>query len=194
MYVALGVLVTLVFWATALLGQQMTKKSDKGHDALEKRLRLREEMHRRMMDKLLRGIGPDQDMFSDMEKLMDEVMNDSLSDFGSFPHQASEGFDSDWSESPSGRTLSITPKNKDQKLNIDVSNGMVVIKGTSEIKTSQGSSVSNFVNSFSVPEDCDPGQVKIEDKQGKILVFFPYRGPTKEIRKPLPPTREEVQI
>ncbi len=194
MYVVLGILFLMVFSAGTLLGQQVSKPVDDNVDPMEKRMRLREEMHRRMMDKILRGIGPDQDMFSDMEKFMDEVMTDSFNGFESFSRTTSQNYKLEWLESTSGRTLSITPNSKDQKLNIDVSNGLVIIKGSNEVKTPQGLSVSNFTNSFNVPGDCDPGKVKMEQKGGTILVFFPYRTATKEIRKPVAPTGDEVQI
>lgn len=194
MYVVLGVLFLLVFSAGRLLGQQASKPVDDKIDPIEKRMRLREEMHRRMMDKLLRGIGPDEDMFSDMEKFMDEVMTDSFNGFESFSRTTSQNYKLEWLESTAGRTLAITPKSKDQKLNIDVSNGLVIIKGTTEVKSAQGVALSNFTNSFNVPGDCDPGKVKMEEKDGKILVFFPFRTATKEIRKPVAPTGGEVQI
>lgn len=198
MYLALSVLLLLFFWAGALLGQQNYRPvDDKVSDSMEKRIRLREEMHRRIMEKILHGIGPDQDMFTDMEKMMDEVMTDSFNGFDSLA-PSSQNYQTQWQESTSGRTLAITPKSKEQKLNIDISNGLVIIKGMNETKTANGISVSNFTNSFSVPVDCDSKKVKMDQKDGKILVFFPYLTASKEIkapaRKPLPPSEEDVQI
>lgn len=203
MYVALAIMFLLVFWAGALLGQQKSKSSfdDPQMDGFEKRMRMRQEMHRRMMDKLINGNGPDQDMFSDMEKFLDEAMSDSLSPFSSV-RGVSNNFKTEWNESASGRTLVITPSSPEQKLDIDVTNGMVTIKGKSEIKNGNNVSVSNFQNSFSVPADCDFSKVKIDQKDGKILVQFPYTAtskpkvikPIEEDRKPLPPSESDVQV
>lgn len=198
MYVALTIMILIVFWAGTLLGQQTSKPVDDNvSTSMEKRMKMREEMHRRIMDKLIHGIGPDQDMFSDMEKMMDEVMTDSFNGFDSLAPNT-QNYQTEWQESTSGRTLAITPKSKEQKLNIDISNGLVIIKGMNETKTAHGVSVSNFTNSFSVPADCDSTKVKMDHKDGKILVFFPYLTASKEIkapaRKPLPPSGEEVQI
>lgn len=199
MYVAISILILVVFWAGALLGQHVIKPADdKTSDSMEKRIRMREEMHRRMMEKLLHGIGPDQDMFSDMEKMMEEIMTDSFNGFGSLSPASSQNFKMEWQESAAGRTLAITPRSKEQKLNIDISHGMVIIKGMNETKTPHGVSVSNFTNSFNVPSDCDPGKVKMDQKNDQILVFFPYLTAAKEIkaptRKPIKPSGEEVQI
>lgn len=198
MYVTLSILLLIAFWAGSLLGQQNSKPVDDNiSTSMEKRMKMREEMHRRIMDKLIHGIGPDQDMFADMEKMMDEVMTDSFNGFDSLT-PTNQNYQSEWQESSGGRTLVITPKSKEQKLNIDISNGLVIIKGMNETKTPHGVSVSNFTNSFSIPADCDGTKVKMDQKDSKILVFFPYLKAPKEIkapdRKPLPPSGEEVEI
>jgi HSP20 family molecular chaperone IbpA len=198
MYVVLILMFAAVFWAGKILGQQSSRPVDDRDDLMEKRMKMREEMHRRMMDKLLRGIGPDQDMFSDMEEMMNDLMKDSFTGFDSLAPDSSN-FEMAWSESTSGRTLEITPAGQDKNLDINVSNGLIIIKGKIERKSSQGVSVSNFTNSFNVPDDCDPSKVKMEQKSGKIFVHFPFRTSrvielkSKE-RKPLPPSKEDVQI
>jgi len=96
----------------------------------------------------------------------------------------------------------ITPKDPKQQLDIDVKGSLITIKGTTENKNSNGSFVSSFSNSFSVPQDCDGAKVGMEQKDGKILVFFPYfeakkinKVPhPKEQRIPLPPTQDGVEI
>lgn len=201
MYVVLFLMLAVVFWAGTLFGQQGTRPvDDRPSDLMEKRMKMREEMHRRMMDKLINGFGPDQDMFSDMESMMDEMLRDSFTGFSSLAPSASN-FSMEWQERSDGRTLAITPKDPGQNLDINVSNGLVIIKGKSENKSSQGVSVSNFTNSFNVPEDCDPSKVKIDQKDGKILVHFPYRTakslqlkPQENDRKPLKPSEEDIQI
>jgi HSP20 family molecular chaperone IbpA len=194
MYVALFISAGIIFWAGSILGQQ--KKSDQMDD----RLKLREEIHRRILDKMLRGVGTDQDMFSDMEEMMDKMMSESMSGFESMGIGSVQNFQIDWSESVAGRTLLITPQNPDQQLDINVSNGFIVIKGKSEQKSQTGSSFTQFSNSFNIPSDCDPGKVKMDQKDGKILVFLPFKNglpkgsKPQEKRIPLPPSEGDVQI
>jgi len=153
-----------------------------------------------MMEKLLRGVGPDQDMFKDMEQFMDEVMSDSFSGFNSFTRTTAQNYKMEWSETSTGRVLTITPNSREQQLDINVENGLVVIKGKTEHKTPNGTSISNFSNSFNVPGDCDPAKVKMDSKEGKILMQFPYRSAKsletkpKGSRTPVGPSDEDVKI
>jgi HSP20 family molecular chaperone IbpA len=170
-------------------------------DPLDKRLQLREEMHRRMMDKLLHGRGADDDLFQGMDKMFEEAMSDSFSDLGTLSVIESSGLQTEWTESSSGRTLIVTLKDEKQQLDINIESHLVTIKGKNELKTPNGISVSSFSNSFSVPRDCDPARVKMDQKDGKILVHFPYLSATKrpsespqDDRKPLPPSAQDVQI
>jgi len=80
MYVILGLILVAFLWALSSLGQ----KSQDLSQQMQKRLELREEMHRRMMDKLLRGVGPDQDLFKDMEQMFEESMSDSFMNLDTF--------------------------------------------------------------------------------------------------------------
>lgn len=197
MYVVLGLILLAFLWALSSMGQ----KSQDLSEQMQKRLELREEMHRRMMDKLLRGIGPDQDLFKDMEQMFEESMSDSLINIDTFRSNSS-AFASEWVSDEKGRTLVITPKDAKQQLDIDVKGQLITIKGKSERSSQQGSFISSFSNSFSVPEDCDGTQVKMDQKDGKILVHFPFIMAQKfksiprqkDERTPLPPTQDGVEI
>ena len=200
MYVTLAVILLVFISAGSILAQKISKPiAEIESSSLEQRLKMREEMHRRMMEKLLRG-GPNEDLFKDMEQFMDEVMTDSFSGFDSFTRTTAQNYQMEWTETKEGRTLVITPENSQQKLDINVSNGLIIIQGKKESKSANGVSVSNFSNSFNVPGDCDPTKVKIDQKDGKILVQFPFRISKdesikiKEKRSPLPPSGNEVQI
>lgn len=203
-YIALTVILLMIFGVGNLLGQINARPvDDKDSPSLEQRYKMREEMHRRMMEKLLKGTGSNEDLFKDMEQFLDEVMSDSFSGFDSFTRTTAQNYKMEWSETKEGRTLEITPKSKDQELDINVSNGLVIIKGKTETKTQSGTSISSFSNSFNIPGDCDPSKVKMDQKDGKILVQFPFWN-TKEItekqkkdsngRKPVPPSKDDVQI
>lgn len=146
---------------------------------------LREEIHRRIMDKLLRGIGPDHDLFSDLDQMFEEGLE----------LRGSAAYATSWVEGEKGRTLLITPKDPEQKLDINVENGLISIKGKEERKTEFGTSIRSFANSFSVPHDVDPSKVEISQKEGKILVSFPFRqkAPGTD-RYPVPAGKDDVTI
>ena len=185
-----------MMWALSSLGQ----KSQDLSEQMQKRLELREEMHRRMMDKLLRGVGPDQDLFKDMEQMFEESMNDSFATIDAFSTNSS-AFSSEWQADEKGRILVITPKDSKAQLDIDVKGYLITIKGKTEKSANGSSFISSFSNSFSVPNDCDGTKVKMDQKDGKILVQFPYFKAQniknvpiqKDERKPLPP-QDGVEI
>ncbi|WP_408097229.1 Hsp20/alpha crystallin family protein [Peredibacter sp. HCB2-198] len=199
MYVTLGVMFLLVVWAISCLAQNKPSVSDSQADQIQKRLQLREEMHRRMIDKLMNGNGPDEGLFEDLEKMAEDMMKDSFSGMDSFA-PTSSNYQMEWKETAGGRTLAITPKSPDQKLDINVNNGMITIKGSAEQKSQYGNTISQFNNSFNVPGDCDPSKVKMDQKDGKILLNFPFRTAKtiqkrpEDQRKPLPKSEDDVVI
>lgn len=198
MYVTLAVMFLLVFWAFSCLGQNKSA-SDNQREQIQKRMQLREEIHRRMMDKLMNGNGSDEDMFKDLEKMAEEMMSESFTGMDALA-PATTNYQMEWIESANGRTLSITPKSPEQQLDINVNNGIITIKGKTEQKSQYGSTISDFTNSFNVPGDCDSTKVKMDQKAGKILLNFPFRTaktikkPPQNERKPLPKSEEDVVI
>jgi HSP20 family molecular chaperone IbpA len=200
MYAVLAILFVIVFWAGALLGQQGTRPVDDQQEAHVNRvLKLRMEMHRRMMEKLLNGTGPDQDMFGDMEEMMNDLMKDSFGNSGAMGAGPSSNFKMEWVENATGRILAITPNNSKDQLDINVADSLITIKGKREQRTANGVSYANFSNSLTVPPDCDASKVKIDQKEGRILVQFSYlraktKLPRKEERKPLQPSSSDVPI
>jgi HSP20 family molecular chaperone IbpA len=185
MYIVLGLILLPVLWIGSLLGQQDIRPiDDQAPISFEKISKLREGMHLRMM-----------------EQLMDEMMTDSFRGLSSFSTSRPKNYKLQWSESSEGRTLAITPKKPEQQLDINVMNGFISIKGKVENKTLHGTSISSFSNSFNVPGDCDSSQVKMLQKDGKILVYFPYlevkageARPKKQERIPIGPSDDDVQI
>lgn len=208
MYVILGLILLTFVWAITSLAQKLTSSDDvqttvqqrKPFDRQKRRMELREEMHRRMREKLLNGRGSDDQLFGDMEKMFEEAMAESFAGIDMIASSANSNFQSEWSETKTGRTLVITPQTKDQQLNIDVNAQAITIKGKSEQQDGNSSFMSSFTNSFPVPEDCDGSKVKMDQKDGKILVMLPFKTikavsvPPKEERKPLPPSDSDVQI
>lgn len=159
----------------------------------EKIMKMRAEMHRRMMEKLINGMGDEDALFKDMEQMMNDIMKNDFKGFDSYAHRP-QNFKSEWKESQTGRTLEITPNKPDQQLDINVQNNMITVKGSTEVKTANGIQSTNFSNSFSVPGDCEAGKMKMDLKNGKILVFFPFYKPTETKRKPVVPSDKDVQI
>ena len=206
MYITLIIIFLVMVGTVGAISQITTLSSEdqtspqgrQPFDRQKRRMELREEMHRRMRAKLLNGIGPDQDLFKDMEQAFEESMSDSFTtDFTA----TMSNFKSVWKESKEGRVLVITPQSKDQKLNIDVNQTVITIKGESVQKTATTSISSQFTNSFPVPDDCDGTKVKMNQKDGSLLVELPFKDvrkvtkPLRDERKPLPPsTTEGVEI
>lgn len=201
MYWILILISSVLLWTLSVLGQNNPQES------FEKRMQLREEMHRRLMDKLTSGNGPDQDLFTDLEQLMNESLSEAFGGMDSFgsislnPKAASAAYDASWKEGEQGRTLVIHPKDPKQQLDINVQNNLITIKGKQEVKTQFGTSLSSFSNSFNVPQDVDGSKVKITQKEGKILVHLPYSKIIKKIERPqeneripIPSSEDEVTI
>ena len=161
--------------------------ADQQSDQIKRREEIREEVHQRIRDMLLNGKADDPDMFKDLEE-----------DRGGNP----VNYKSEWLETKIGRTLAITPKDKDQKINVDVNATVITIKGDSLQKTATSTFSSAFTNSFPVPDDCDGTRVKMNSKDGKLLIELPFKSlrsvkaPVKkeEERKPLPPLPGAVEI
>lgn len=172
---------------------------------IDQHLKARDEIHRKLIEKFFYGLDSDKDLFTDMEKLMDDMMKSAPSSH-SFITSSDASFSMEWTEKENGRVLEVTPKNPQEQLDISVTEEMISIKGKVEEKTSQGTRLSSFSNSFSVPSDCDGSKVKMEQKDSKIIMYFPYRSgltdknsePTKvdpkDIRKPLPPSQTDIEI
>jgi hypothetical protein len=199
LYIVLGLIFIFFTLALTAFGQMSSGVKDKESESFKRRMQLREEMHKRMRDHLLLGMGQDQDMFKDLEQMMEEALSDSMSQIDQIGGGLSP-FKMEWSESQSGRTLVVTPQSPEQKINIDVNATMITIKSESQAKSQHSVSSSAMSNSFPVPDDCDGTKVKMDHKDGKFLLAFPFKTvksiqrPEKEERKPLPPSEQDVQI
>ena len=182
MYATLGVIFILGVWTLSALSQQSATPVP--FDRMKRRMELREEMHRRIIDKLVNGVGSDQDLFKDLKKNFEDSMPDSSS-----RPPPSSNFSSEWAESKNGRTLIITPKNPEQKINVDVNATQITIKGEELHQTPNSTYSSSFSNSFSIPNDCDGTRVKMDSKEGKLLVELPYKS-----NKAIQPKSPKVHI
>lgn len=190
MYLTLGIMLLLFTWAFTGLGQKSSSPSKTREEKIKSYMEAREEMFRRLRESLFKGQGINDDIFKDMEALGQDLMSDSFSGISGLSDFSSNNFKMEWNESKEGRTLLIAPQDQGQQLDINVQNGMVIVKGKTERKGPQGTSVSSFSNSFNVPTDCDANAVKMDQKNGKIVLFFPY---SKDIKKVEIPSKENEQ-
>lgn len=155
---------------------------------MRERMRLREEMHQKLRESMLRGTDP-RGAMRDMEKLMDSMMEDMEMDMGQLDfgmpslggsHALSFGtrqhFSTEWTETSTGRSLVVRPASKDIKLDVQVK-GQVVSISTDYAQKTKGTSVQGqSVQTQIVPPDCDGDQVKMEAKSEGLVLFFPFKG------------------
>jgi HSP20 family molecular chaperone IbpA len=187
----------LAFGIVLLTGQVFGQPSP-DLNPMEQRFRLREKLHQRMLDQMLSHRMED-DFFKDMDQMMNQVMKEMESFGSSFQAFGSQkGYQSEWSESNTGRTLVITPDDPKNPLDINVKSGFITIKG----KTQNEQISSQFSHSMKVPGDVEADKVKMTAKENKVYLFFPYAkggGPQKipgqpQDRQPLKPNGEGVEV
>jgi hypothetical protein len=176
------ILVGLILWVANVSGQQ----EDQPREGLrERRMKLREELHRKMFNQLFYDRMAD-DLFKDL----DQVMNDSLKEMESmsfsFNGIGSNQVETKWDESSTGRTLIVTPKDPKNPLDIKVQDGFITIKGKSSVN---GQFQSEFSYSVNVHPDVAEKKLKMSAKDNKIFLFFPYLEETKTIKK-MNPSKE----
>lgn len=162
-------------------------------------MELRLEMHRRIMEKLLHGNGPDEGLFEDLEKMMQESFSDAFKGFQdldrkAFTQGAQSPVKTTWIESKEGRTLKIDPMDPSLKLDIKVEEAQIQIKGEKQKEGGQKIAFSEFSYSLNTPADVNASQVKISQKDSSILVFLPFNKVDEKGRSPLPKMPGEVTI
>lgn len=172
-------------------GQKDQKDDQKS--SFDRAMEMREMLHKRLRDHLFHGLGSQDDIFQDMERLFEDVMKDmsdlNLNSLSRLNRPKS--YEMAWMEDKEGRTLLLSPRDKGQRLEINVENSMITIKGQSEEKIGNSISASSFTHSYSVPGDCDPTKVKMLEKDGKILMSFPFKTAAKEVPKKAAPKKDE---
>lgn len=66
---------------------------------------------------------------------------------------------------------------KDDEINVDVKDGMVLLKGTKVSKTQNSFSKSTFTQSIQLRPTLDPTSVEMKMDQGNIVLSFKLKGP-----------------
>lgn len=145
----------------------------------EEYARKRAEFDRRLRERIFNNANADSDRWvQEMERAMEELMQDSLRDIDSlrresdaFGFGARGGTKLVWSESKDGRTLTVTPASPEVQMDVQVLNGVITIK----TEQSTGNSRAQSSSSQMVPGDCEGDLVKTEGKDGKLVLFFPWK-------------------
>jgi HSP20 family molecular chaperone IbpA len=131
-----------------------------------------------------------------MKKFMHNNDNDDIdkffdrSNFDKFmhdwnPHQGLDDGESHWMETPTERILILKLKQtKDSPINIKIQNNTISVSGKNTEKSAQGTSISSFSKSHSVPNDVDANSAEIENKNGDIQVRFKKLTSVKKISEP----------
>lgn len=102
--------------------------------------------------------------------------------------------DTQWEEDAKGRTLFITTKDKDQKIDLKIENEMIEIKSVQEKKTQNMQSQSMSSHLVSVPDDCDANRALITPTDSGLKVFLPYREAQKIKKIKVPQTPQRIPL
>lgn len=165
-------------------------------NTLEERMQRYNQFHQKLREQMLKGF--DDKSIEDMNRMVDEMMDQSMRDFPSMGlSRFSSGLNLSWNERKDGRELIIIPKSKEDKLDVQVQNQLITIKTT---KT-EGNSHSESSHAQNVPADCDADGVKMEAREGGLVMFFPWKkglaprnvNPESE-RKPLKPKKKDIDV
>lgn len=178
----------LIFCATWSFAQKMSP---------EEYARKRAEFDRKLRERIFSQANADSDRWvREMESAMEELMRDSMSEMDALRRESDSlglgargGVQLAWSENKDGRTLMVTPASADAQMDVQVLNGMITIK--SEVV--KGNSRSLTSSTQLVPGDCDGDRVKTEGKDGKLVLFFPWKAADPE-RKPLKSGQPTIDI
>lgn len=163
----------------------------------EEYARKRAEFDRRLRERIFNQANADSDRWvQEMESAMEELMRDSMSEMDALRREsealglgARGGVQLAWSESKDGRTLTVTPASTEAQLDVNVQNGLITIKSELVKENSRSQSSSTQM----VPGDCDGDRVKTEGKEGKLVLFFPWKSAGSD-RKPLKSGPKKVDV
>lgn len=154
----------------------------------EERLKRYQDFHQKLREQMLKGF--DDKSLEEMNRMVDSMMDEALRDFPtSGLSRFSSGPTLSWSEKKEGRELLVIPKSKNDKLDIQVQNQMITIKTV----TSGENLHAETSNMQNVPSDCEGDQVKMQSKEGGVVLFFPWKKSAKPAAKSLEPERKPLK-
>ena len=171
----------------------------------EERAIRRAELRQQMRERMLNGFGDDPERtMREMERMMDDLVRDSMREIQNLQMQGFSSGDplsmgvrggvmTEWTEDKDGRILTVSPDKPETKMDVQVLNGIVTIK--SEVTTPN--SKNQFTRTQLVPGDCNGDRVRMDTKDGKLILHFPWKSsvkPTEKDRKPLKPGDAKIDI
>jgi hypothetical protein len=151
-------------------------QTNQDFDRVRQRMKLREEAHRRMREKILFGRGSDDDLFKDLDKMFSDMMNDDTT-FEPRPEFALGGssYTSEWKSDSNGKTLILTPKDPSVQLDINVKDQYITIGAKQEIKDQNSQIESSTSSVIPVPYECDGGKVQMKSVDKSVHLIFPFK-------------------
>lgn len=138
------------------------------------------------------------DKMMDGNQLMgDEVFKEMQKAFESDPFFDGQSFAGKWVKGKEGMTYLIDGEiSEGGKFDVKIKEGQVTIEADVIRKIgSYGTHKSVIKRSFPVPEGCDGEKMKIEPKEGKLAILFPWKNQKKETpKKPLLKSPGDITI
>lgn len=171
-------------------------QTNQDFDRMRQRMQLREEAHRRMREKILYGRGNTDDLFKDLDKMFNDMMNDNSSGFVPREEFTLGGtYTSEWRSDSKGKTLIITPKNESIQLDINVKDQFITIGSKLESKDQNSYVESSSSSVIPVPYECDGGKVQMKSVDKSVHLIFPFKkNGDQNDRRPIKPSQGDVEI
>lgn len=166
---------------TLLLGINFSSNShaqsqEEMRKQIEEIMKARDEMFRSLFDDS--GFG-----HSGMDQRMEEMIKrfDNWPNFGDEQMDLGSSFsDSSWTQTNTHRVLTIKVKQiKDRPLDIKINNGMITLKGDTELEMGGRKSIMKFERSFSIPKDVDEANPEFGNLSDQIIIKFKFKNLSK---------------
>ncbi len=144
----------------------------------------------RMMQQMEQGQMEDFEQFFD-DKVFERLFRGGT---GSAAFDSIGRGQSRWVETPNERILVLKLEvAKDTPVDFKIEGSRLTINGHYEKRSPQGVVKQSFSRSFEIPNDCDPGLAKFENKDGEVIIKFP-KIKAQDQRRPVRPDESDVTI
>lgn len=116
-------------------------------------------------------------LMEDNQMMNDEVFKEMQKAFEQDPFFDGQNFAGKWEKSKEGMTYLIDAEvSEGGKFDVKVKDGQVSLEADVVRKLGQfGTHKTVMKRSFPVPEGCDGDQVKVEAREGKMAILFPWK-------------------
>lgn len=192
---------SLILLSFLLLGFSVFAQNQQGFidNDIESQVQEMMQRQRRMLDTLMK----DRSQFDEyVKELFKRMENEGAFQMprGNFRFDQST-LKTKWTESDDSRVLIVYTSSKDDKVNIDIKDGLITLSGSKTIKenltgNTQASSYStrtyNFQKSLSIPGDVDVESVKFKSQEGHLHIVFKKLNALN--KKEIKPKRRPIQL